>query len=149
MRYGQFLRLFVSVNDDPDGLLPVCAATSCTLHISAQTENSTTKDTEGDWEDYEVTGLSYDISGEANVQAPFIDDSQQLAELIEMMENSDKKAWQLVTTLPTEGDQNRDIDQVICSGVGTMSSLQVNAPNRQNATLSFSISNYGALTIPS
>jgi predicted secreted protein len=143
MKYGQNLRLFVFVDDSP-APYAVCASTSCTLHISATTEQSTTKDTEGNWEDYEVTGLSYDISADALVDVG-TDTACQLNDFIEIMESSaDYKSWSLATT---EGTQNREIDDAICSGQASMASLQINAQNRQNANFSVSMSGYGAIVV--
>lgn len=43
----------------------VAGATSCTMHIAAQTEDSCTKDDTGDWARNEVSGLSWDASTDA------------------------------------------------------------------------------------
>lgn len=40
-------------------------ATSCTLHVSAKLEDSSTKDSTGDWDEQEITGMSWDISTDA------------------------------------------------------------------------------------
>lgn len=147
MRYGQFLRLFISNDDDPAAVEPVCASTSCKLHISATTEQSSTKDTEGDWEDYEVTGLAYDFSADALVVSP-TNDPKQLADFIEMMEGTDTYMyWYLATTTDTPDEKNREVDTTICHGNASMSSLQVNAQNRQNASLSVSFAGYGPLVV--
>lgn len=57
---GQNLRLFV-------GDSVVAASTSCTLHTAAQVEDSSTKDSDGDWTENEVVGLSWDVSVDALV----------------------------------------------------------------------------------
>lgn len=57
---GQNLRLLI------DGKC-VAASTSCTVHIAANVESKTTKDSEGDFEEREVTGLSWDAQVDALV----------------------------------------------------------------------------------
>ena len=51
---GQNLRIMV-------GGKCIAMATSCQLHISAQTEDSSTKDDAGNWQTQEVVGLSWDV----------------------------------------------------------------------------------------
>ena len=48
----------------------IAAAKQMALHGSAQTEDSSTKDTTGDALEYEVTGQSYDITGSGLVLTP-------------------------------------------------------------------------------
>lgn len=55
---GQNLRLLI-------GGKCVAGATSCTMHIAAQTEDSSTKDDTGDWTRNEITGLQWDASVDA------------------------------------------------------------------------------------
>lgn len=55
---GQNLRLVV--NDKC-----VAGATSCSLHIAATVEDSSTKDDTGDWARNEITGLSWDAQSDA------------------------------------------------------------------------------------
>ena len=67
-----------------------------------------------------------------------------------MMEGSDTYFfWELAATMDTEDSKNRDIDEIICHGNASMSSLQVNAQNRQNASLSVSFAGYGPLVVNS
>lgn len=59
---GQNLRLFV------EGKC-IAAATSCTIHVTAQTEDATTKDSDGDWVENQCVGLGWDASVDALVMA--------------------------------------------------------------------------------
>lgn len=43
----------------------VAAALSCELHIAVQTDSVSTKDSEGDYDEIEVVGKSWDVKGEA------------------------------------------------------------------------------------
>ena len=57
---GQNLRVMV-------GGKCIAMATSCTIHVSAQTEDSSTKDDANDWANNEVVGLSWDASTDSLV----------------------------------------------------------------------------------
>ena len=66
MDKGQHLRLFINETvSSTTTSYPIAMATSLSLHGSAQTENSTTKDTTDAqgavWDDFEITGRSADI----------------------------------------------------------------------------------------
>ena len=61
MKKGQYIRLLLATSANPTKV--IAAAKTMQLHGSATTEESSTKDTTGDDLEYEVTGLSYDISG--------------------------------------------------------------------------------------
>lgn len=57
---GQNLRLTVAGQC-------VAKARTCTVHIAMQSESSSTKDDEGDWENNNIVGMSWDASCEAEV----------------------------------------------------------------------------------
>ena len=57
---GQHLRLFINNKC-------VAAAQTCTVHLAAQMQSSSSKDSTGDWEEQEVVGLSWDASTDALV----------------------------------------------------------------------------------
>ena len=57
---GQNLRILL------DGKC-VAASTACTMHLSANVEDSSTKDDTGDWAQNEVVGLTWDVSVDALV----------------------------------------------------------------------------------
>lgn len=57
---GQNLRLAVAGQC-------VARARTCTVHIAMQSESSSTKDDEGDWENNTIVGMSWDASCEAEV----------------------------------------------------------------------------------
>ena len=61
MNRGQYIRLLLSTTANPATV--IAAAKQMSLHLSAQTEESSTKDTTGDAEEYEVVGQSYEITG--------------------------------------------------------------------------------------
>ena len=73
---GQNIRLLLS----PTGVVdfnPLAAAKDLTVHFSAQTEDGSTKDVSGNWMDYDIASLSYDISSSCLV----LTDDDALGEL--------------------------------------------------------------------
>ncbi|MBR3160782.1 MAG: hypothetical protein IKF14_16985, partial [Atopobiaceae bacterium] len=58
------MRLLV---DSGPALATVAYASTCNIHMAATVEDVTTKDSEGDWTENAVTGLSWDLSTEALV----------------------------------------------------------------------------------
>ena len=120
-----------------------------TVHFSATTEDSTTKDssdTNGNWNEYEVTQRSGDIQFSALMA---VDDSAQEASSLLFQDWIEKVSdtvidWQLVTT---ESTRNRVIVKTICTGKGKLTNLQANAQNRQKATYSGTLNMYGPVTV--
>ena len=146
MSKGQYLRLFLSIDDDPGGVEPIGAATNMTFHVAANAEQSSTKDTEGNWDEYEITGLSYDISSDALV---LTDDGSafNIDDLFGSYTNAqDELAFKISSAT---GDNQRTPDALLCSGLVVATNVQVTAQNRQNSTISISLSGKSALTIGS
>lgn len=143
MKKGQYIRLLIG--EAANALTVIGAAKEMTLHVSSAIEESSTKDTTGDYQEQEVTGLSYDIS------------SQQL-----VLEEDDTLESNGVNTLETlflagtriywkianvSGTNNRTVGTSIASGTGYIQQLTINAQNKQNATAQISITGYGEMTI--
>lgn len=143
---GQKVRLFISDVATPATV--VGAAKQLTLHVSAQTESTTTKDTDADWEDFDITAISYDISSTALVATnEAIKSSVGSASLQSMQEHfaeSDLMYWQIANV---SGPNNRTKGAVICSGRAYITQLQINAQNRQTADYNTSLTGYGELKI--
>ena len=66
---GQFVRLFLGSDNTTTPAKVVAYAKQLQLHVSLQMEDATTKDTEGNWQIQEPTGLSYDITSNALVRS--------------------------------------------------------------------------------
>lgn len=145
MTRGQFIRLFIGTAANATSVIG--AAKECTLHVSSQLEESTTKDTTGTWQEQEVVGLAYDIS---STQLVLTDSdtllSNGLATLEGLYVNGTKVYWQLANV---SGTNNRTKGAVIASGIGYIQNLSINAQNKQNATANFSLVSYGEMTIGS
>lgn len=147
---GQFVRLFLSANNTDAPTAVLAAAKSLSLHVSMQLEDATTKDTTGDWQVQEPTGLSYDISTSALVRSGDTITSsvagKNLADLTSIFESSVPVKWLIANV---SGDNNRTKGSTIVSGSATITQLTLNAANKQNATYDTQLSGYGIYTVGS
>ena len=142
MQKGQYIRLLVSTAANPSTV--VAAAKQMALHGSAQTEDSSTKDTTGTDLEYEVTGQSYDITGSGLVLTPN-DTLLTGAVGLNDFENWIKDQllnWKICVM---EGTNNRTVVETIASGQGKLTNLQIQAQNKQYATYNYTINGYGAI----
>ena len=145
---GQFVRLFLSDNntDAPDSV--IAAAKTLSLHVSLSMENSTTKDTEGDWDVQDPTELNYDISTSALVRSGDTITSEvegkALSDIEDIYESSSPVKWLIANV---SGDNQRTAGAVIASGSVLLTQLTLNGPNRQNATFTAQLNGYGAYTV--
>ena len=142
MQKGQYIRLLVSTAANPSTV--VAAAKQMALHGSAQTEDSSTKDTTGSALEYEVTGQSYDITGSGLVLTP---NDTLLTGAVGL---NDFESWLQDQVLNwkicvMEGTNNRTVVETIASGQGKLTNLQIQAQNKQNATYNYTINGYGAI----
>ena len=145
MDEGQHLRLvFVESNTNK----VIALATEMTLHLSAQTEDSTTKDTtdtNGDWNEYEVTQRSGDISFGALIGVGTDASGKSFADMINQVSDA-LINWKVVMV---SGANNRVVGKTVCSGQGKLTNLQASAQNRQKATYSGTVNIYGPVTVGS
>jgi hypothetical protein len=127
-------------------------ATGLTLHLSATTEDSTTKDTTdttGQWTVFDVTGRSGDINFSALVAVLTGDTSdvngKYLADFIDAVSDT-VVDWKIIFV---SGDQNRTAGKTVCSGKGKLTNLQISAQNRQKASYSGTLNLFGPVTVGS
>ena len=146
MDKGQHLRLVFPEGTGTVTNKFVALATELTVHFSATTEDSTTKhttDTNGTWNEYDVTQRSGDIQFGALVGVGTDATGKSFADWIDAV--SDQVIpWKLVTVNSTN---NRTIVKTVCSGNGKLSNLQASAQNRQKATYSGTLNMYGPVTV--
>lgn len=147
MNKGQYVRLFLGSGTSK----VIGAAKNMTLHIAAQTEESTTKDDGDDgsvaWKVFDITGRSYDISGSGLVLSDASGDTNahNLASLLNAM-TGDTIPWSICTV---SGPQNRTVDTQIASGTVIIKQIKAEAPNRQNTTYSYQLTGVGGITVNS
>ena len=145
---GQFVRLFLGSDNTATPAKVIASAKSLSLHISVSLESATTKDTDGNWEVQEPTGISFDISSNALVRSGDTITSsvqgQALADLMDVYEASEPVKFQIANV---SGANQRTKGTVIVSGSVIISSLSITAGNRQTATYDCSLSGYGDYTV--
>ena len=141
---GQFVRLFVGDNNTADPSKVLASALTCSLHVSVTLEDSTTKDTPGDWIVQEPTGISYDISTSAMMENDETITSQvggqTIANLETIYRNSQPVKFKIANT---SGDNNRTATTTIVSGSVVFTSLELQGPNRQTAQYNATLQGYG------
>ena len=145
---GQFVRLFLSSDNSATPAKVIAAAKQLSLHVSLTLETSTTKDTDGDWQVQEPTGLSYDITSNALVRSGDTITSQvqgqSLADIEDIYEGSLPVKWQIANV---SGANNRTKATVIVSGSVVVTSLVMNGPNRQNADYTATLTGFDNYTV--
>ena len=145
---GQFVRLFLGSDNTAAPAKVIAAAKSLSLHVSMTLEDATTKDTTGNWQIQEPTGLSYDISTSALVRGSDTITSavlaQDLASIESIYEAGTPVKWKICNV---SGANQRTAGAVIASGSVLLTQLTLNGPNRQNATYDAQLTGYGAYTV--
>jgi len=136
---GQNLRVMV-------GGKCIAMATSCTFHISAQVEDSSTKDDANDFANNEVTGLSWDAQTEFLVTLTDNGVNGELpTDLMSLILNKTKVT---LTFDQTAGTNNRtgQNSAIKRSGQAYLTDYSLSAQNRQNSTLSCQFTGTGPLS---
>ena len=135
---GQNLRVMV-------GGKCIAMATSCQFHVSAQLEDSSTKDSVGDFQEQEVTGLSWDAQTESLVTLEDNGTNGELPQdLLSLMINKTKVT---LTFDQTAGANNRVAQNSVIKKTGHayISDINISAQNRQNSTISVQFTGTGPL----
>ena len=145
---GQFVRLFLGSDNTAAPAKVIGSASSLSLHVSVSLEEATTKDTEGNWQIQEPTGITYDISTSALVRGNDTITSsvqaQGLADLESIFEAGTPVKWLIANV---SGANQRTKGTTIVSGSCIVQNLTLNGPNRQNATYDASLAGYGPYTV--
>ena len=124
----------------------IAMATSCQFHIAASLESSSTKDSVGDFEEQEVTGLSWDASCDSLVTLVDNGTNGELpADLLSLIIN---KTLVTVTFDTTAGTNNRtgQNSTIKRSGQAYVTDVQITAANRQNSTCTVRLTGTGPLS---
>jgi len=123
----------------------IAMATSCQFHVSAQLEDSSTKDSVGDFQEQEVTGLSWDAQTESLVTLEDNGTNGELPQdLLSLMINKTKVT---LTFDQTAGTNNRVGQNSVIKKTGQayVSDINISAQNRQNSTISVQFTGTGPL----
>ena len=145
---GQFVRLFLGSDNTATPAKVIASAKSLSLHVSLSLEDATTKDTDGNWQVQEPTGISYDISSNALVRSGDTITStvqgQALADLMDVYEASEPVKFQIAHV---SGANQRTKGTVLVSGSVIIAQLQVNGPTRQNADYTTTLNGFGPFVV--
>lgn len=136
---GQNLRVMV-------GGRCIAMAVNATFHISASLEDTSSKDSTGDWMEQEVVGLSWDASTESLVTLTDNGTNGELPQdLLSLIIN---KTMVTLTFDTTAGTNNRTAQNsaIKKSGSAYVTDFSVTAQNRQNSTLTVQFTGTGALS---
>ena len=136
---GQNLRVMV-------GGKCIAMATSCQIHIGTQLEDASTKDSTGDWQEQEVTGLNWDVTTDSLVT---LEDNGTNGELPQdLMSLIINKTKVQLTYDQTAGPNNRTGQNAAIQrpGYADLTDYNLTAPNRQNSTLNCKFTGTGALS---
>ena len=136
---GQNLRVMV-------GGKCIAMATNCTFHVSAQLEDSSTKDSVGDFQEQEVTGLSWDAQTESLVTLEDNGTNGELPQdILSLMINKTKVT---LTFDQTAGANNRVGQNSVIKKTGQayVTDVNISAQNRQNSTCTVQFPGTGALS---
>lgn len=136
---GQNLRVMV-------GGKCIAMATSCTFHVGTSLTDSSTKDSTGDWQEQEVTGLSWDAQTESLVT---LEDNGTNGELpTDLMSLIINKTLLTLTFDQTSGTNNRVSKNAAIKRTGQayLTDFSIQAQNRNNATCSCQFTGTGALS---
>jgi hypothetical protein len=148
MDKGQHLRLVFPEGTGTPTEYFVALASDLTVHFSANTEDSTTKDTSdttGTWNEYEVTQRSGDIQFGALIGVGTDAGAKTFADMINQVSDT-LIDWKVVMV---SGANNRVVGKEVCHGKGKLTNLQASAQNRQKATYSGTLNIYGAVSVGS
>ena len=124
----------------------IAQATSCTFHIAAQVEESSTKDDTGDFARNEITGLSWDASTDSLVTLTDNGTNGEITtDLLSLIIN--KTVLTLVFD-QTSGTNNRIAQNASIkrSGQAYLSDFSLTAPNRSNSTVTCQFTGTGPLS---
>jgi len=136
---GQNLRVMV-------GGKCIAMATSCTFHVAAQMEDSSTKDDTGNWQSQEVTGLSWDASTDSLVT---LTDNGSNGELPQDIFTAMIAMTPVTLTFDTTNGTNNRVAQngaLKKSGQAYISDISITAANRANSTMTVQFQGNGALS---
>ena len=124
----------------------IAMATSCQLHLSAELQDSSTKDSVGDFQEQEVVGLSWDAQTDSLVTLEDNGSNGELPQdILSLIINKTKVT---LTFDQTAGANNRvgQNSAIKKTGEAYVSDVQITAQNRQNSTMTVQFQGTGALS---
>lgn len=135
---GQNFRVFLK---EADAFKAVAGATSCSVHLAANLEETSTKDSTGDWQEQEVVSKQWDGSVDALV---ILNDSTAIGGLsvIDLIGKTVDIEFQ-----ETTGEKNREAKTsgVKYSGKAIVNDISQTHGNKANSTFTMQFTGVGEL----
>lgn len=125
----------------------VAFATSCTVHVSANLEEASTKDTTGDFQSQELTGLSWDVSSDALYTVTSDANGINGEGAFNLILAKQKVKVAFVLTEPGSSMNRGAADGTTTKYIGEawVSDISINAANRQNVSYTIQLTGDGPL----
>ena len=135
---GQNLRLLI-------GGKCVAFATSCTVHVSLNLEESSTKDSTNNFTEQSPTGISWDMSCDALYS---VDADATGVNAISALDTVLAQQKVQVQFEQTQGEKNRVAVSggAVYSGYAWVNDISINAANRQNTSYTIQLTGDGQLS---
>lgn len=124
----------------------VAQATNCQVHLALQLEDSSTKDSTGDFQEQDPVGKSWDMQTDSLVAiADNGTNGETTIDLIDLMLNATKVT---LTFDQTAGTNNRtgQNSAIKLTGQAYLTDLSITAQNRANSSSSAQFQGTGAIT---
>lgn len=135
---GQNIRFAVTVKGTKTYL---AASTNCQLHIAAELEDSSTKDSTGMWKEQESVALSWDGSVDVNVIDDAVDNALKALDIPTLIGQEVDVELDI-----TGGEQNRVLSKGLYKGKAIINDWSLTAQNKAQSTASVQFQGNGPLT---
>ena len=122
----------------------VAFSTSCTVHVSANLEDASTKDTTNNFSSQEITGLNWDVSADALYS---VDTDATGINGVDALDIVLAQQRVEIEFERTTGEKNREQPSTILkySGYAWVNDISIQAANRTNVTYTLQATGDGAL----
>lgn len=122
----------------------VAFATSCTVHVSMNLEESSTKDSTNNFTEQTPTSISWDMSNDALYSVDADTTGQNGVNALDIVLAQQRVFVQFEQT---QGEKNRVpvAGGVVYSGYAWVNDISINAPNRQNTSYTIQLTGDGSL----
>lgn len=119
-------------------------STSCTVHVSATLEDSSTKDSTNSWQEQEITGMAWDLSADALYSVDEDATGMNGVDALDLILSQQEVDVEFVQT---NGAKNRETaaSAVQYKGKAIVNDISISAQNRQNATYTIQAQGNGEL----
>ena len=135
---GQNIRFAVTVKGTKTYL---AASTNCQLHIAADLEDSSTKDSTGMWKEQESVALSWDGSVDVNVIDDAVDNALKALDIPTLIGQEVDVELDI-----TGGEQNRVLSKGLYKGKAFTNDWSLTAQNKAQSTATVQFQGNGPLT---